>query len=115
MDREKVAKFDRLLLIERFKRWGSIVAVGSVIVGLLVWQARHDPPVEVVEVEGVAKSWTRAQTDKGSGSLVMVVELAGQQEIIVRQKITPSPNVGARVRLQKIKTTAGRIRYRWKP
>ena len=115
MDPDKSAKLDRLLFIGKAKKWGAVAAVGIAIAGFVAISGSPDVPMQVTLLEGVVKSWTRQQTQWGSGGLVMVVELADQQEIIVQQKIARSPRVGAKIKFQKIQTTSGKVSYRWQP
>ncbi len=114
MDPNKAKALSKQIWLHRLRTALSIIAVPvliAVAAALYIW---HEVSGDQTQVYGVVESWTRQQTETGSGFYVLSVTLPdGSRVHASAGKTGRAPEVGERIELVQRQTPTGLLSYRW--
>jgi hypothetical protein len=105
-------RLDALVWLGRARIALAIVLGLAVLGALYAYAYWPDPVVETRTVSGVVTGWTRAQTEKGAGNLVIWVALDDGREITIVQPPDDIPRRGP-AQIEEHRHRSGRISFRW--
>ena len=115
MDENKARQFDELI---RRKRNREIKAVAMIVIALSLMLIFLFVPIRLSESEfgnGTVLSWSRAQTDEGSGSYIIWTETTdGSKMNVWASRHGKSPFIGERIEIVKVRILFRGTHYRWK-
>lgn len=103
-----------LLWQDRLRLAIPTLVVLLLFAGLLALYILDSDIAEQSVVEGTVDGWSREQKETGAGAYLISVTLAdGNKALATAGSSRDAPRLGQHVKLMRIKTRMGRIRYRW--
>lgn len=114
MDEINRAKLNRLLWRQRLRSIIPIFALSAVILTLFALYFYDQSASEKTMTQATVQSWSRAQTDEGSGAYLIWVELEdGTKVLTTASRNGRAPINGEIIQIEKAKSRMGRVSYRW--
>lgn len=115
MDQESKAKLNRLLWRQRLRSIIPAVLLAAAVLALFLMLFYDMSASEKTMTQATVQSWSRAQTEEGSGAYLIWVDLEdGTKVMITAGRNGRAPVNGENIQVVKTKTRLGRISYRWK-
>lgn len=115
MDDNSKAKLNRLLWRQRLRNIIPIFAFSAVILALFVLYFYDQGASERTMTQATVQSWSRAQTEEGSGAYLVWVELEdGTNVMTTASRNGRAPVNGEIIQIEKARSRLGRVSYRWR-
>ena len=115
MDEKNKAKLNRLLWRQRLRSIVPVFAFSAVILALFALFLYDQGVLEKTMAQATVQSWSRAQTDEGSGAYLIWVEFDdGTKVLTTGSRNGRAPSNGEIIQVEKSMSRLGRVSYRWK-
>jgi hypothetical protein len=97
------------------RAYAALMVGGAfLLMSILLFEVSYrEPVVARSEMNATVSGWTRSQTKYGSGRLFVWVDLADGHRVMVRQSGSKSPAVGQHIKIERLETKSGGVRYEW--
>jgi hypothetical protein len=115
MDPDRAKRLSALIWQERIKTAALIIVIVVVVASILFAGLFHNAPSESERLDGEVTGWSRYQTETGAGAYVITVTLAGGHKVTATaSRYGRAPRMGEQIKVNKITTLTGHIRYEWR-
>jgi len=114
MDQDSKAKLNRLLRRQRLRSIVPAFALSAVVLALFALYFYDQGASDKMVTQATVQSWSRAQTDQGSGAYLIWVELEDGTKVLTKaSRNGRAPVNGEKIQIEKAKSRLGRVSYRW--
>ena len=115
MGQESKAKLNRLLWRQRLRSIIPAAALSAIVLALFLIYFYDLSASEKTVTQATVQSWSRAQTEEGSGAYLIWVELEDGTKVLTKgSRNGRAPVNGEGIRVEKARSRLGRISYSWK-